>query len=345
MARLNACLLLTVFFYVCSSSACGAVPLCLKILPAVYWRDLRYRISLQTMRITALVLQRACWRLWRQAQNIAGRGNSRIAGPLPGCGESMPWAVAWFGPAAPAAPYCAARTQATSGNSAPRRPARTSWTSALSGPGTRKRALALSSGPGDQSRLYQTTDGCNSWKLLFTNPDAAGFWDGLLFLNRQQGVIYGDPVKVPGRTDHVRFGLLVTQDGGKTWSPGAALEPLPGESAFAASNSAMTASGGLDLVRNQQGEGAADQGPGHMAERTNPAGKRKRLLRRLFLSVSRPKARDRCGWRLSQTGGGDRHRGLHLGRRRTLEHSWQAAPWVPFCRGLGRKGRSLDHGG
>jgi photosystem II stability/assembly factor-like uncharacterized protein len=104
-------------------------------------------------------------------------------------------------------------------------------------------ALALSSGPGDQSRLYQTTDGCNSWKLLFTNPDAAGFWDGLLFLDRQQGVLYGDPVQVPGRTDHVRFGLLVTHDGGKTWSPGVPLEPLPGESAFAASNSAMTASG------------------------------------------------------------------------------------------------------
>ena len=104
-------------------------------------------------------------------------------------------------------------------------------------------ALALSSGPGDQSRLYQTTDGCNSWVLLFTNPDAAGFWDGLLFLNRQQGVIYGDPVQAPGRTDHVRFGLLVTHDGGGTWSPGAPLEPLPGESAFAASNSAMTANG------------------------------------------------------------------------------------------------------
>ena len=104
-------------------------------------------------------------------------------------------------------------------------------------------ALALSSGPGDQSRLYQTTDGCSSWKLLLTNSDAAGFWDGLLFLNRQEGALYGDPVHAPGRTDHVRFGLLVTHDGGKTWSPAADLEPLPGESAFVASNSAMTASG------------------------------------------------------------------------------------------------------
>ena len=105
--------------------------------------------------------------------------------------------------------------------------------------------LILSSGPGESSRLYQTTDGCSSWKLLLTNPDAAGFWDGLLFLDRQHGLIYGDPAQATGRTDHVRFGLLETRDGGKTWSPATELQPLPGESVFAASNSAMTTNGGL----------------------------------------------------------------------------------------------------
>src|ERR1700738_425046 len=73
--------------------------------------------------------------------------------------------------------------------------------------------LVLSSGTGDQSRLYQTTDGCSSWKLLLTNPDAAGFWDGLLFLDREHGLIYGDPAQAPGRTDHMRFGFLETRDG------------------------------------------------------------------------------------------------------------------------------------
>jgi photosystem II stability/assembly factor-like uncharacterized protein len=100
-------------------------------------------------------------------------------------------------------------------------------------------ALILSSGPGDQSRLYQTTDGCSSWKLLLTNPDAAGFWDGLLFQDRQHGVIYGDPAPAAGRTNHVRFAMLLTQDGGKTWIPAPDLQPLPGESFFAASNSVM----------------------------------------------------------------------------------------------------------
>ncbi|MGB8539271.1 MAG: hypothetical protein WCD57_22805 [Acidobacteriaceae bacterium] len=104
--------------------------------------------------------------------------------------------------------------------------------------------FALSSGPGESSRLYQTTDGCSSWKLLLTNPDAAGFWDGLLFLDREHGLIYGDPAPAVGRTDHVRFGLLETRNGGHLWSPTAELQPLPGESIFAASNSAMTASGG-----------------------------------------------------------------------------------------------------
>ncbi len=119
-------------------------------------------------------------------------------------------------------------------------------------------ALLLSSGPGDQSRLYQTTDGCTSWKLLLTNPDAAGFWDGILFLDRQHGFIYGDPTQAPGRNDLMRFGLLETHDGGKTWSPAAELEALPGESVFAASNSAMATKQGTDLAGNKQGEGTAD---------------------------------------------------------------------------------------
>jgi photosystem II stability/assembly factor-like uncharacterized protein len=100
--------------------------------------------------------------------------------------------------------------------------------------------LVMSSGPGDQSRLYETTDGCTSWKLLLTNPDAAGFWDGILFLDRKHGVIYGDPVPDATRT-HSVLPLRMTLDGGTTWtfdrkSP----QPLPGESIFAASNSAMT---------------------------------------------------------------------------------------------------------
>jgi len=115
-------------------------------------------------------------------------------------------------------------------------------------------ALVLSSGPGDQSRLYETTDGCSSWKLVFTNPDAAnaknpGFWDGILFLDRQRGLIYGDPVLGAARTHSVGEDALVipiqkTQDGGRTWTAANPLKALAGESSFAASNSAMAANEG-----------------------------------------------------------------------------------------------------
>jgi photosystem II stability/assembly factor-like uncharacterized protein len=114
-------------------------------------------------------------------------------------------------------------------------------------------ALLLSSGPGDQSRLYRTTDGCTSWKLLVTNPDAAsgskfpGFWDGILFLDPRHGLIYGDPAISATRTRSVgelAFGLLVTHDGGNTWTPGDPPQPLPAESLFAASNSAMATNQG-----------------------------------------------------------------------------------------------------
>jgi photosystem II stability/assembly factor-like uncharacterized protein len=71
--------------------------------------------------------------------------------------------------------------------------------------------LALSSGPGDQSRLYRSSDGCSSWKLVLTNPDPAGFWDGILFLDREHGVIYGDPVPDATR-NHTVLPIRMTHD-------------------------------------------------------------------------------------------------------------------------------------
>ena len=70
-------------------------------------------------------------------------------------------------------------------------------------------AVAMSSGPGDLSRLYKTTDGCSSWKLLFTNPDKDGFWDAIIFLDRDRGLILGDPVDG-------RFVLFFTLNGAVT---------------------------------------------------------------------------------------------------------------------------------
>jgi photosystem II stability/assembly factor-like uncharacterized protein len=96
-------------------------------------------------------------------------------------------------------------------------------------------AIVMSSGPGDQSRLYKTTDGCAHWTTLATNRDTAGFWDGLVFSDRKNGYLLGDPVDG-------HFTLLRTEDGGAHWKSVTSKDlDLNGQKlgAFAASNQAM----------------------------------------------------------------------------------------------------------
>ena len=100
-------------------------------------------------------------------------------------------------------------------------------------------AVVMSSGPGDQSRLYKTTDGCSHWKLLYTNPDKDGFWDAVLFIDRNRGFILGDPV-------NGRFILPYTLDQGRTWGRVETNDLDQGKTrlgAFAASNSALVDAG------------------------------------------------------------------------------------------------------
>ena len=102
-----------------------------------------------------------------------------------------------------------------------------------------KTAIVMSSGPGDLSRLYKTTDGCSSWKLLYMNPDKDGFWDAVVFSDRKNGFVLGDPV-------NGHFVLLRTEDGGGGWTPIQTADLDAGgqrRGAFAASNSAMALTG------------------------------------------------------------------------------------------------------
>jgi len=110
----------------------------------------------------------------------------------------------------------------------------------------RNTAIVMSSGKGDLSRLYKTTDGCRTWKLVFTNPDKEGFWDAIQFdLGKQQSAVYGRHNRCFGAMvgDPVdkHFAFFLTFDCGDHWEKQIKESPeaQPGESLFAASNSAL----------------------------------------------------------------------------------------------------------
>ncbi len=118
-------------------------------------------------------------------------------------------------------------------------------------------ALVMASGKGTDSRVYKTTDGCHTWELVLANPYSPdGFFDAILFLDRQHGIVFGDPspgtLRTPVEGDH-DFRIRVTGDGGKTWGPvsapdgagpGKGLHAAGEEAAFAASNSSIASRDG-----------------------------------------------------------------------------------------------------
>ena len=94
-------------------------------------------------------------------------------------------------------------------------------------------AYVLSIGSGPQSRIYKTTDAGVTWTLQFTNTDPRGFYDAMSFWDEAHGLVFGDSIDG-------RFAILVTENGGTSWTavPHAVLPPaLPNEGAFAASGS------------------------------------------------------------------------------------------------------------
>ena len=95
-------------------------------------------------------------------------------------------------------------------------------------------AVLMSAGPGSKSRIYRTQDSGTHWTLTHQNKLEKGFFDSMAFWDRKRGILVGDPVDG-------RFMILITKDGGKSWTP---VSPTPpaneGEGAFAASGTAIT---------------------------------------------------------------------------------------------------------
>jgi photosystem II stability/assembly factor-like uncharacterized protein len=100
-------------------------------------------------------------------------------------------------------------------------------------------AFLMSIGTGDQSRVYHTTDAGHHWALQYTNNNPKGFFDSMVFWDPTHGVLVGDPV--PDGSGKLKFELLLTDDG-QSWHtvpPAQLPEAVPGEGAFAASNTCL----------------------------------------------------------------------------------------------------------
>jgi photosystem II stability/assembly factor-like uncharacterized protein len=100
-------------------------------------------------------------------------------------------------------------------------------------------AYLLSIGTDQQSRIYKTTDGGAHWALQFISRLPEAFFDAMAFWDRDHGIAMSDPVKG-------RFVMVVTENGGQTWSdvPSTNIPPaLAGEGAFAASGTCILTQG------------------------------------------------------------------------------------------------------
>ncbi|MFT4033087.1 MAG: oxidoreductase [Siphonobacter sp.] len=101
-------------------------------------------------------------------------------------------------------------------------------------------AVAMSAGEAEKgaARIYRTEDAGKTWQLVYQTHQKGVFLDGLDFWDKQHGICFGDPI------DNKLF-ILVTSDGGKSWSevPRAKFPIMEeGEAAFAASGTSLVVS-------------------------------------------------------------------------------------------------------
>jgi photosystem II stability/assembly factor-like uncharacterized protein len=98
-------------------------------------------------------------------------------------------------------------------------------------------AILLSAG--SPLLILRTEDGGASWDTCYRDDRAEIFFDGMDFWDDQNGIAFGDPI------DGL-LQLVVTKDGGRTWSDISAqanLQMLAGEAGFAASGTGIRTKG------------------------------------------------------------------------------------------------------
>jgi len=91
---------------------------------------------------------------------------------------------------------------------------------------------------GSPAYILTTSDGGKNWKEVYKNTDSLIFLDGMGFWNRNEGMIFGDPI-------NNKMQLLKTTDGGLTWqdiSANLKQKLAIGEAGFAASGTTIRTS-------------------------------------------------------------------------------------------------------
>lgn len=102
-------------------------------------------------------------------------------------------------------------------------------------------AVVVSAGPAEQgqAKIFRTTDGGKNWTQAWSDTTKGIFLDGVAFWDAKNGFTFSDPVDG-------KYVILTTSDGGASWSrvnPANIPDALPGEAAFAASNTQLTVQG------------------------------------------------------------------------------------------------------